>query len=541
MTNNGRESRIIDCMLIGFNDYDFDEYVETLEVMGRKSVGFRDTNLSFITYEGRKYRALDIFSAGNTENETANTIFDNSDFLWPAITYLGSYLHKHDLSFEYTRLFHRDKAQLMVDLLNKQILTVAITTTVYVTPEPIIEIIDFVRETNPAIKIVVGGPYLSDKPKLLSKSDLQNLMLYLGADYYIFSSEGELTLKLLIEGLAVNSDLKNIPNLGFKVGDRYQVNEFKNEANSLEDNPINYTLFKKEDIGEFVTVRTAKSCPFSCAFCGFPERAGAYQYTSLECVEQELDKIRSIGGVSTITFVDDTFNVPKKRFKEILKMMVRKQYNFKWNSYLRSDHVDDEALVLMAASGCEGVFLGVESGSDKILSNMNKTSKVKDYQRVIERCRQLGIITYASLIIGFPGENGESVNDTFNFLETVKPDYFRAQVWYADPVTPIYRNGAKYGLFGEGFDWAHSTMNSQDAAQHVEELFVKVTGSMWLPQNGFEPWSLYYLQRKGFSLNQINEFLRCFNESIKSKLLSGVEMLTDDQFVKLTRSFNASC
>src|SRR4029078_1736945 len=103
---------------------------------------------------------------------------------------------------------------------------------------------------------------------------------------------------------------------------------------------------------EFVTLRTAKSCPFSCSFCGFPQRAGKYKYLGVELLEKELDDIRNIGTVTTLTFLDDTFNVPKERFKEILRMMIRNNYGFKWNSFFRSDHGDDEHIVMLGHTGC---------------------------------------------------------------------------------------------------------------------------------------------------------------------------------------------
>ena len=73
-------------------------------------------------------------------------------------------------------------------------------------------------------------------------------------------------------------------------------------------------------------------CPFNCAFCGFPGRAGKYAYLDVDLVERELDRIADLGTVSTLTIIDDTFNVPKPRFKEILRMMIRKDYGLRWNS-----------------------------------------------------------------------------------------------------------------------------------------------------------------------------------------------------------------
>src|SRR5205085_1938539 len=138
---------------------------------------------------------------------------------------------------------------------------------------------------------------------------------------------------------------------------RYVMTPAELESNPLEEHMIDYSLFPKEDFNEFLTLRTAKSCPFSCSFCGFPQRAGKYKYLSVDLVEKELDAIRNIGRVTTLTFIDDTFNVPKERFREIMRMMIRNNYGFKWNSFYRSDHGDEKTVELMAQAGCEGANL----------------------------------------------------------------------------------------------------------------------------------------------------------------------------------------
>jgi radical SAM PhpK family P-methyltransferase len=398
---------------------------------------------------------------------------------------------------------------------------VAITTTLYVTPQPIIEIIELVRRHAPQTRIVVGGPFVGNQTTSLDERSVMALFRYLGADFYIDSNEGEAAFVALLRALRDGTDLAEVPNLSFRSGEGYVRNRRETERNELSDNLVNYALFPREDIGQFVSLRTAKSCPFSCAFCGFPQRAGQYLYNVTATVEQELDTIRELGTVTTLTFLDDTFNVPKKRFKEILRLMARKNYGFRWNSFYRSDHGDPETIEMMAAAGCEGVFLGIESGSDKQLERMKKTSRRKHYLDAIPRFRAAGISTYASIIVGFPGETADTVAESADLIETAAPDFFRAQLWYADPITPIWERRAEFGVTGEAFNWAHDTMDSAEACRHIDNLFLSIRNSVWMPQNGFEQWSTFYLQRHGYTLDQIKRYLGAFNDGIKEKILHG--------------------
>ncbi|MGH8930568.1 MAG: hypothetical protein ACRDZO_08055 [Egibacteraceae bacterium] len=95
----------VDCLLVGFNDFDFTTYVRTVKSMGKDSGAPQDLRLAFVEMEGKLYRALDVltkFHAGGAEAPAAT--FHNSDFLWPVITYLGSFLAKHGFTFDYVNL-----------------------------------------------------------------------------------------------------------------------------------------------------------------------------------------------------------------------------------------------------------------------------------------------------------------------------------------------------------------------------------------------------------------------------------------------------
>jgi anaerobic magnesium-protoporphyrin IX monomethyl ester cyclase len=512
---------MIDCLIIGFNDSDFGDYVQMVKSMGQDSGAYRDLNMAFIEYEGKPYRSMDILNRFYAEDKlNPPKPFHNADFLWPVVTYLGSYLAQRDFTFDYVNLFHKEKDQLREKLEKNNIRTIAITTTLYVSPHPVLEIVSFIKKYNDTAKILVGGPYINNQPKLGNDAALQRLFKYLGADIYVISSEGEAALVNTITALRDNTSLDNVDNIAYKKDDEYVLTRTSIESNPLEDNPVNYSLFPKEAVSEFVTLRTAKSCPFSCSFCGFPQRAGKYKYTGVDLVEAEFNRIRDVGTVTTLTFIDDTFNVPKERFKEILRMMIRNNYGFKWNSFFRSDHSDEETIELMGKAGCEGVFLGIESGSDVMLKTMNKTSRRHNYMKAIPLLRDAGVSTHANFIVGFPGETEETVAESVSLIEEARPDFFRAQLWYADPVTPIWKKKDEYGVKGMAFNWSHDTMDYQTACDLVEQMFINVKNSVWLQQHGFEQWSCFYLQRKGMTMDQIKTFLKCFNAIVKEKLIN---------------------
>jgi radical SAM PhpK family P-methyltransferase len=509
---------MIDCFLVGFNDFEFDEYVSSVGEMGTDGGAYRDLNLAFVTHGQKHYRSMDLLNLFHDVTNPSHRPFSNVDFIWPVITYLYTYLAKRGFTIDYINLFQAEKQRLITALEGGEVRAVAITTTLYVWMMPILEIVDLVRTYSSSAKIIVGGPYIHNQARALEPAVLRQFLDSLGADIYVISPEGESTLAQVLQAIRDGGSFASIPNLVYFDGGTMTQTPERLEQNALAEEMVDYSLFSAAEFNGFVSLRTAKSCPFACAFCAFPERAGGYTYLPANVVEKELDAIRAVDSVTTLTFIDDTFNVPKQRFKDIMNMMIRNGYGFRWNSYLRADHVDAECIDLMQRSGCEGVFLGVESGSDRMLKAMNKTARREHYMCVIPQLRASGITVHANLIIGFPGETDDTIRETIDLIETARPDFFRAQLWYCDPTTPIWRQRDEIGIRGSAFRWSHQTMDSATASEWVERIFREVKGADWLPQYGFEPWSLYYLQRRGMTMEGIHSFIRAFNAAVLDKL-----------------------
>lgn len=527
----------VDCLILGFYDYPFADYVTMLRAMGTDSGAYHDLSLAFVEHEGEPMRALDILTRFHCEDPLLpQRPFHNADFLWPVVYYLTTYLRRRGYEIDYVNLPHLEMEKLKQKL-QHGVSTVAITTTLYVSPQPIVALVTAIREYDPEVKIIVGGPYITNLTDAHSPEDLSQLFEYLGADVYVLSKEGELTLAHLLAAVRDAKPLNSVPNLAFRNSDAtFTFTHSVPESSALEENIIDFSAFDREEMGEFLSLRTAKSCPFACAFCGFPERAGEYRFLDVNGVEKQLNAVKELGTITTLTFLDDTFNVPKARFKDILRMMIRNNYGFRWNCFYRADQGDAETIELMAQAGCEGVFLGVESGSDQILKLMNKTARRKHYVQAIPLLKANGISTYASLIVGYPGETKETVAETVAFLDEARPDFYRAQLWYADPVTPVWKRREEFGITGAGFNWTHNTMTAREACDWIDRIFLEVDDSVWLPQFGFEQWSTFYLARKGMSWRQIKAFLRAFNDLIRHRMTHSEETCSAELWENLRRS-----
>ncbi|EIW16653.1 PhpK family radical SAM P-methyltransferase [Pelosinus fermentans] len=511
---------MIDCLIIGHNDGDFDAIVKTLHSMGTDHPDYRDLNLNFIEYNNKAYRALDILDYFYYQNNNdAYRSFHNADLLWNVIMYLGTYLSRRGFSFDYINLFQFEKDKLREKLEHNNYLTIAITTTIYTTVEPIQEVISFIKKINNTANIIVGGPFIAKQVETIDISNLKLLFGYIGADYYILSREGEQALADLLYALKKTVTISNIKNISYKKGKDYIITKMENEINSLEDNMIDYTLFSKKDIGETINIRTSKGCPYSCSYCGFPLRAGKYKCLDVDYIIKELDQIEKIGTVRNIFFMDDSINVPKVRFKELMLAMIKKDYSFKWNCFFRCDSSDAELIKLMKEANCEGVFLGLESANEQVLKNMNKTSRKSDFLKAIPVFKKAGLAVFVSTFTGFPGETYKTFQETIDLLRETEPDFYRPQLWFCDPVTPIWNQREKYGLKGSNFSWKHSTMNVKEACDLNEEAFLTVDKTVWVPDPGYNFTSIYYMKQRGMSIGKQKKFLKAFNDVVREKII----------------------
>jgi anaerobic magnesium-protoporphyrin IX monomethyl ester cyclase len=518
---------VVDCLLVGHNEMNFADYYGILENMaassGRDHVAFRDLQYNCVEYKGAHHQGQDLLTTLYNEgrSDAEKKIFYNGDCFWTALAYLGTYLNKRGYSFHYVNLFQFEKEKLREMILNNEYRAIVLTGTMYVFEQNIWEVVKFIRSIRKDIKIVAGGPYISKQAEEREPEYLKPLFKYLDADFFCYGREGEQTLTRLIDALRSGLPLEDIPNLAYRENRSFRINRKVFEHTPLEENIIDYSLFR-DDYGKsgWANVRISDGCPYACGFCSFPEHGNErYVTLSLERIEQEFDAIKACGTITHIFFVDATFNVPKKKFKDIMRLMIRKEYGFKWHCFFRCDQADEEAITLMKEAGCIGVFLGLESASPVVLRNMDKTAHKEDFRRTMPIFKRLGIRQMISVQVGFPGETYDTFNETMEFLEEIKPDFTRIQIWFCDVTTPVWFKRNTFSLQGKGYGWRHYTMDAETAVALVEDAFMHLEGVTWIPDPGYNWVFCYMLEKTGMSIERQKAFLESFAAAAKERLV----------------------
>jgi radical SAM superfamily enzyme YgiQ (UPF0313 family) len=127
-------------------------------------------------------------------------------------------------------------------------------------------------------------------------------------------------------------------------------------------------------------------------------------------------------GFKEIFFVDSVFNIPSYHAIEVCKQLKSRQLDFKWHAFHAPKMITEEYLELVkATNGHSPLQLCVESGSDEMLKNLNKSFTVDDILGAIDICKKKGIEYTFSLLMGGPGETEKTVLETCDFLKKARP------------------------------------------------------------------------------------------------------------------------
>jgi radical SAM superfamily enzyme YgiQ (UPF0313 family) len=278
--------------------------------------------------------------------------------------------------------------------------------------DPVKEIVSGCQSLSEAT-IVLGGAGYSIFP--------ESALSFLGADMGI-QGEGEVVFPDLIERLERGASLSGLPGL-YLPGHGLQCKRMfaKNlDTLLLPDTNLLSLPSQKEEL--WMPVQTRRGCPLNCSYCSTGTIEGrVLRRHSPEAIVQWIARWRE-AGVHQFYFVDNTFNLPPSHAKEICRKLIDHGLNTRWWSILYPKHVDKELVGLMARAGCEQVSMGFESGSERILKNMNKRFTLKEVRQISEMLSEHGIRRMGFLLLGSPGETRGSVEESLVFADSLKLD-----------------------------------------------------------------------------------------------------------------------
>ena len=285
-----------------------------------------------------------------------------------------------------------------------------------------VDVAKAVKSYDPGIKIVMGGVHATFTHEEILKSvpEVDIVVRY----------EGEHALSEIAESLEGGRTPTDVLGISYRDGSRIVSTPLRERMEDLDSLPFPaYHLLDPTPeayIGNGVVrcmpVITTRGCPFNCIFCSTASLHGRkYRVRDNSRVVDEIEYLVEKYKINNVSFVDDNFTMRKDRVEGLCSEMKKRQVPVKWGCSTRIDLLSKDLVGTMKDAGCEEIFFGIESASQKVLDTIRKDFSIEQAKQVVRMVEEMGIKTHCSFILGLPGETVESLGQILQFIDEARP------------------------------------------------------------------------------------------------------------------------
>lgn len=319
-------------------------------------------------------------------------------------------------------------------------------------------LIEAVHQWNPQVITVLGGTHSSAQP--------EDVLAQVPVDYVVLS-EGEQTVVELLERLVCDTSVADLDGLAWREGEQVRVNLRTRFIQDLDVLPFPARhLFDMEEYFETprgwgedkghrrLSLITSRGCPFGCSFCGIHLNTGkTFRMRSAENVLAEMEQMVASYGITEVMFEDDNISLQKGRFLAILRGMTDSFGSIPWSatSGMALWTLDDEVLQAMKDSGCTRVYLGIESGNERVLRDVIRKhlTSLDDIRAGVARIKRFGLSTVGFWVMGNPGETKKEMWDSLDFARELQLDFNQVLIALPYKGTDLYQLCLDNGYFAD--------------------------------------------------------------------------------------------
>lgn len=373
-----------------------------------------------------------------------------------------------------------------------------------------------VKARNPNILTLLGGPHATVLPR--------SVMLDENLDYLVVG-EGEKTVVELLHCLIEGGDVSAVKGIAYNDGGGLALTAQREYVENLDELPfpdwdaIDFADYQK--ISTFtgfsspgyksMSMCTSRGCPFHCIFCHniFGKKT---RFRSAANVLEEMLLLRNKYGVRDFMIVDDIFNLDVKRTREILDLIIdeyKLDARIAFPNGMRGDMLTPELLDRFRAANTYYIAFAIETGSKRMQKIIKKKLDIEKVLSNVQYASDIGIITCAFLMLGFPTETTEELLETLRVASMPQidlPIIFLAIPQYG---TELHEMAKNLGVFPanvsfDGYQYAISPINCSASPEkefaEIKRMATKIVASATTSQKlikKMEYWSLSYALPEG--------------------------------------------
>jgi anaerobic magnesium-protoporphyrin IX monomethyl ester cyclase len=395
--------------------------------------------------------------------------------------------------------------------------------------------INTIKKYQPNCKVIVGNSVGGSIPEVLFQTTKVDIVIY---------GEAEVTLKETLDAISENKSFgeinepeveiphankgypstikgNGIPGLIYRSDKNKIINNGKRKAiKNIDDFPIpdwelfdvkhylkmgrkhgaSHSWFYKSDEAVTMPINTARGCVFKCTFCHYVFWHDPYRHRSAENIIEEIKFCKEKYGANFFNFWDELSFHKIGPAEKFLDKLIEADLRIHWTCAIRADlmgkDVDAKGNPIswerrlnlakkFVEAGCVSAGYSLESGNDKILESMNKKVKSKYFNEQVKICREAGLITNTSLVIGYPEETKETIDETMSKLENLNV-YPSAGFLLPLPETGMWNHAIENGYIEDidqfltdiserqDFSLNMTTMKEEDLKSHTLNWLTKL-------------------------------------------------------------------
>ncbi len=303
-----------------------------------------------------------------------------------------------------------------------------------------------VKDKDKNITNIIGGVHIGTLPE-------QTLREFPQFDFGVVG-EGENTLLELYQCLLEKGDPKKIPGVCLIENDNYFYGGERTRIMDLDKlPPPAWDLFKPSQ--EYI-LHTSRGCPFHCPFCVNPN-GRRVRASSAQLVLDEVEALVNRYGSLKILFGDEIFTLDRTRTVEICEGLIARGLHkkVKWWCITHVRFIDKELAVLMKSAGCIKIGLGIESGNEDRLKEINKGTTIEMILETVQELKEAKIVFEAFFILGQPDETYETALELINFAVKLNPTLPVFGIMVPYPGTKIWKmaKNSEGGYHLQTKDW----------------------------------------------------------------------------------------
>jgi hopanoid biosynthesis associated radical SAM protein HpnJ len=302
------------------------------------------------------------------------------------------------------------------------------------------------RQANPRLRVGFVGAHVAVSPEASLRAS--------EAIEFVAREEFDFT----IQEIAGGCPLESVDGVSYRRGDRIVHNPPRAMIEEMDALPFVMDVYARDLVIEdyfigyllhpYVSLYTGRGCRSRCTFCLWPQTVGGHRYRtrSPASVAEEIARGKScFPRVKEFFFDDDTFTDDLPRAEAIARLLSRLGVTWSCNA---KPNVPYESLKVLKENGLRLLLVGYETGSQQILNNIRKGTRVDVARRFTEDCHRLGITIHGTFILGLPGETRETIESTIEFAREINPHTIQVSLAAPYPGTELYRQALAGGWLG---------------------------------------------------------------------------------------------